>query len=223
MPSQVRRVAAALVVGLGLFGCSDKSGTPFSPILPGPSPDSPSGVLRLFEWCYDHRNYPRYTELFTADFRFLFSALDTAGQGYRDVPWTRDDELISVAALFRTATDIRLTLDQNFNVVADPRPGKDPKWHKTIRSQVVLNVRTNDGSGVDVTGFANFFVVRGDSALIPDDLVARGFVPDSTRWYIERWEDQTALSGGLRTTNPQATRPVTWGALKVHYRDPRLP
>ena len=43
---------------------------------------------------------------------------------------------------------------------------------------------------------ALFFVVRGDSARIPKDMVDRGFGPDKNRWYIERWEDQTVGGGG---------------------------
>jgi len=64
-------------------------------------------------------------------------------------------------------------------------------------------------------GFANFFMVRGDSALIPADLAARGFRPDSTRWYIERWEDDTFQEVGARA---MPTSTATWGTIKVLYR-----
>ncbi|HYM81176.1 MAG TPA: hypothetical protein VEY91_07160 [Candidatus Limnocylindria bacterium] len=173
---------------------------------PPPIPSSAPDVLRLLEWCYDNRAVEEYREIFTADYRFVYSVLDSAGQAYRDVPWIRDDELISTTKLFiggdvnqPAASSIELDLDRNFNVTADTRPGKHPKWHKSIKTQVVLKIRTAEGS-TDVTGFANFFLVRGDSALIPDDLP---FAPDSLRWYIERWEDETVGSGGsLRWQSP---------------------
>ena len=41
--------------------------------------------------------------------------------------------------------------------------------------------------------------MRGDSALIPQQLKDRGFGPDPNRWYIERWEDKT---GGNQATGP---------------------
>ena len=47
-----------------------------------------------------------------------------------------------------------------------------------------------------VNGNTTFYLVRGDSAQIPPDLKARGFVPDATRWYIERYEDKTDTGGG---------------------------
>jgi hypothetical protein len=60
---------------------------------------------------------------------------------------------------------------------------------------VVLRIETDEES-FQVTGDARFFVVRGDSALIPQDMLDRGFRPDKDRWYIERWEDETQGSGG---------------------------
>ena len=60
-------------------------------------------------------------------------------------------------------------------------------------------------------------MVRGDSAAIPAEL---GFGPDSTRWYIERWEDET-LSSGSRTlpvAAPQPARNTTWGMILTLYR-----
>jgi hypothetical protein len=66
------------------------------------------------------------------------------------------------------------------------------RWHKNIRTQVVLNIQTGDGNAFDISGAANFYMVRGDSALIPEELRLRGFGPDSTRWYIRRWDDETA-------------------------------
>jgi hypothetical protein len=245
-----RRFIAALllpVLGLTLSGCFD----PFAPrvggrgiSVPAPTPNSPTGLLRLFEWAYNNRDYSQYRTVFTDDYRFAFAAQDTAGNRYRDQPYTRADELASAQKLFDAATNISLQLDKNFAIFNDPRPGKyDPLRRKNIRTQVLLNITTIDGGQTNVQGKANFFLVRGDSAAIPADL---GFRPDSNRWYIERWEDETfatslqsaALSrmdAGGRIVLPAATHPVTrpgarradgtvldqiitWGELKLQYQ-----
>ncbi|MEO5617021.1 MAG: hypothetical protein ABIS67_04565, partial [Candidatus Eisenbacteria bacterium] len=68
--------------------------------------------------------------------------------------------------------------------------------HQEIKRNVVLSIDSGD-QAFRITGAARFFVVRGDSALIPDDLVQRGFTADANRWYIERWEDETIESASL--------------------------
>ena len=68
-----------------------------------------------------------------------------------------------------------------------------------------LKVRIDDGNTVEVTGNALFFLTRGDSAAIPQDLIARGLKPaagDTTssqalRWWIDRWEDETLAGSSL--------------------------
>jgi hypothetical protein len=95
-------------------------------------------------------------------------------------------------------------MDQNPISFPDTRPGKDPRWHKWVRTSVNLKVRIDSGNTVEVTGNALFFVTRGDSAAIPAELRSRGAKPDSARWWIDRWEDET-LSG---TGAPSATNPT---------------
>ena len=46
-----------------------------------------------------------------------------------------------------------------------------------------------------ISGYVNFFLVRGDSAGVPADVSAPH---DSTRWYVERWEDDTFLDYGAQ-------------------------
>ena len=209
--------AASVTVAMMLAGCFN----PFSPkvlgtgiTLPPPAPNSPANTLRLLEWCYDNLEPSLYRELFTDDYRFAFSLLDPYGNAYRDIPWTREDELISTTKLFLggdasqpAASSVTLNFDRNFNVRNDPRPGKRSKWHKSVRTSVAFTL-VAEGSQTNVTGFVNFFLVRGDSALIPKELTDRGFAPDSSRWYIERWEDETAqpgtTAGGLRPAPPQS-------------------
>jgi len=198
-----RAVAAVAVLALAACGCFN----PFDPLRAGrglssapPVPSSASGILRLLEWCYLNRAASEYRELFTDDYRFLFSALDSTGAAYRDNPWTREDELISTTNLFQggdasqpAASNIQLILDKNFRITNDPNFPNSGKWYKSIRSTVTLIITTTDGAQTNVNGNARFFLVRGDSALIPEELRLRGFGPDSLRWYIRRWEDETAV------------------------------
>jgi len=242
--SRLLRGAAAAILCL-LLAATLLSGcyNPFRPpevgagiSSPPPPANSPSNVLRLLEWAYNRRAIAEYGELFTRDYRFGFSALDPFGEAYRGDTWTREDEMISTRNLFQgghatepAAVGITLFLDRSFNVRNDPRPGKNPRWHKSIRTSVSLTIVDPTKKTV-VSGFANFFVVRGDSAVLPQELVDRGFGPDSTRWYIERWEDDTAQRSGPsaspappRTASAQpapASHRVSWGALKAIYRGP---
>jgi len=228
-----------LVIGaIALTGCDSepKSGVnPLIPVVTPPySPDTPQNALRLLEWSYGSKNAENYRRLFTSDFRFVFSDLDSNGAAYRDVPWTRNDELISSTHLFEggdvdqpEATDIRLTMDRNFIVSPDQRPGKNPNWHVMIDTYVILHVLLSDGHVDDITGSVKFFLTRGDSASIPPDL---GVSPDPNIWYIDRWEDSTAQGGGgllvnaahpTRRSAPArvlAAHNPTWGSLKSFYR-----
>ena len=199
-----------------------------------PTPDTPSNTLRLLEWCYNNRAIAEYRELFTDDFRFQFGARDPFGNAYRDNPWTREDELASATKLFQGSSDkqaaisITLTLDKNITVQADQRPGKNPRWHKTILTSQVLTILEADQIRRDVTGSSLFFLVRGDSAVIPQELQDRGFGPDTTRWYIDRWEDlSTVEAGGVmsgqvgdRRARPAGTAVywATWGEIKLRWR-----
>lgn len=215
---RVRPLAAlaVLLAALGLSGCFN----PFAPRIaqergnskPPPVPSSAGGVLQLFEWCYNNKAINEYRELFTDDYRFYFSPLDSAGAEYRGIPFTREDELISALQLFvggsvdaPPASSIRLALDRSFNVQPDPYYPWDPgkEWHSTIRTQVTLRIETSDGNAIDIGGAAIFYMIRGDSAVIPQELRDRGFGPDPTRWYIRRWDDETAHpEGGAFAARP---------------------
>jgi hypothetical protein len=211
-------VATLLVLGLALVaganGCSTTDGgidllgliRPVVAPSPDAKPDSPANALRLLEWSYNNRSIAWCTELFARDYQFVFSPLDTVGLRYQDTPWGRDDELISTAHLFSggstqmgPASRISFTLDRNFLVYPDPRSSDwDPEGrrHKKVVTQILVSVETADGHAFVILGAATFYLVRGDSADIPADLVARGFRPDSTRWWITRWDDEEGPGGG---------------------------
>lgn len=231
--------AAALAIALGASGCFN----PFAPQMaatrgistPPPVPNTPQNVLRLFEWCWNNRAINEYSEIFTADYVFQFAATDSNGNRYRDAPWTREDEIISATHLFvggsptePPARDCHLDLGTNLIVQDNNAKGVDPRWHKMIAPTVTLMIDT-DQQSFRINGVARFFVVRGDSAEIPQELKDAGFAPDSNRWYIERWEDETLPAGGAAVRRapsagavPAGTTPsyadVSWGAIKVAYR-----
>lgn len=247
--SRMRAARAALASFAVVFlfaatGCFN----PFSPLVStqrvastqAPIPNSPAGVVKLFEWCWQNRDISRYEEVFTDDYRFAFAEGDSAGQPYTGTPYTRETELRNVGGVFdgneerSPAKSISLNLDKTMISLPDPRPGKDPKWHRSIRTSVDLTVEFDLGGGsVDkqiVTGNALFFLVRGDSAVIPPELLDRGFVRDSSRWWIERWEDETLQIGSSGAANPALRRTasptpllfprrVTFGHVKLEGGD----
>ena len=213
-------VAGLALAALFLAGCFN----PFDPLVarnragaadPPPIPSRPDLVVRLFEWCWDHRSITDYEEIFTDDFLFAFAATDSAGRAFQGAVLTRTDEIETARHLFvgggtsPPATSVSLQLDQNLLAGQDGRPGKlNTTYHRQIITQVVLRI-TTEGEDFQVTGAARFFVVRGDSAVIPQQLKDRGFGPDSTRWYIERWEDETVGSDG----GSSAVRDRGWAGL----------
>jgi hypothetical protein len=219
----IRRIAGAGLVVLllaSVSGCFN----PFDPLIapntgiyvPPPTPNSPQNVIRLFEWCWKNRDITVYEEIFTDDYRFILALGDSAGNLGRDEPVTREMELKIARNLFvgggsaAPATSITLVLDPTLRALPDSRPGKNPKWHKEIVTSVDLSIKTEDGVEYRIQGNARFFVVRGDSAMIPSEL---GVVSDSTRWYIDQWRDETLQGAAAMAPDPagpaelQAARP----------------
>ena len=193
-------VALALVAILGVhtIGCSDEDQVPVQPSAalqnPAPVPVSPVQALRLLEWIYNHRSIEPYRRLLAADFRF-HCPNDSTGTEWRGMPWTREDEL-SFAARFLMGGggNVQFNLDRNIFVYPDPdHVAWDPtgRWHKSIRSTTTLVITSVDGERHEILGHSSFFLVRGDSAVIAEDLVQQGVKPDSTRWYLRRWDDET--------------------------------
>ena len=197
-----------------------------------PAPASPEGVVRLVEWCWEHRDLDHYTQVFTDDYRFVFPSADSSGNAFPEHVLRREDELEAAHHLFETGTSelpparrIRVDLERDLLALPDSRPGRNATWHRVVRSRARLAVETGDRS-YRASDALRFFLVRGDSALIPPELAAQGFVPDTGRWYLERWEEENsdpglATSGGPWRPASFATQPteiVTWGQLKVLYR-----
>ena len=219
-----RLIALCVLTGLAfaLASCFN----PFDPrvsqervaSVPAPEPTSPANMVRLFAWCWVNRDPARYAEIFTDDYRFIFAPNDSAGNAFRDQPWLREDEMTMAQHLFVGGTDrppassITVAIDNNLAVLSDPRPGMTYAVHRSINVPVDVKVTITDASGTPdvqpISGHALFYLVRGDSAVIPAELVKQGFKPDSTRWWIERWDDETL---------PVRGEGSSWMALKAAY------
>jgi hypothetical protein len=235
-----RRLTRLVLATLALFvlGCSNSSDVPSAfarrfgappTSTPGPRADSPAGAVKLLQWCWESRSLARYREVFSDDFRFAFALADSVGNPYWGNPWTREDELLSAEHIFDASSSITLVFDGDLVPQPDSRPGKSYPWHQQVQVQnLTLTIYWNDGSGYRITGGGLFFIARGDSAVIPEDLFNRGFRPDMNRWYIERWEDRTNVGasaamalGGGGAAAPSRSLPgysPTWGRIKVLYR-----
>ena len=234
LPPRRLSVAAALsvciVLALSLWGCSRSSHLPTAVSAPRPpDPNTPVAAVEFLQWCWTHRDIAHYHEIFTDDFDFAFAIADTIGNPSAQLPWTREEELVSAQHIFEAASSITLTFESSLNDYADLRPGKTDPVHRQVQiTNLTLTINKKDGSGFRVQDGALFYLVRADSAAIPQELADRGFKPVTTRWYIERWEDQTntgALpASAIRERAPAAparplpTRKPTWGSIKLLFR-----
>ena len=139
------------VLALALAGCStDKVASVPQPTNPAPAPNSPVAVVRLVEWAWNARDTTEMRDAFAGDFEFVFAALDTFGNRYRSTPWTYADELIMSRRMFDggspttpPATQCEVMFDPVLVVTDDPRPGKDPRWHQLIQTNVDIRIRTD--------------------------------------------------------------------------------
>ena len=220
------------VVLATIAGCTGKLVDPWAMVgsVPRSSsvvvPGTPQALMDAFAQANNERDPARYSELFTGDYEFAFAVTDSAGNAFPGRRLLRDQELTYALHLFVTgtsssppATRIVLTLDRSIFPEPDSRPGKDFPWHQEVKENYVLAVDTIDQS-FRLVGSARFFIVRGDSAQIPPDLAARGFRPDPNRWWIERWEDESAGTSGSPQDAPTPVKDTTWGDLKWLYLGP---
>src|SRR5688572_10576717 len=200
-----RRPLVLAIAFVALAGCSTRTTVPR--VASGPEPTTSQNAVKLFEWAVVNSDVESLEQLFTADFAYVSAGTDSAGNPTREVYGGRD----WVLGVFRCMLDgggaesppaarISLAFDQHLRPQRDTRVGyaDQDSLYKTIRTPLDLNIDIGDGTTIEVSGYALFFLVRGDVAVIPADLVARGLEPDRNRWWISRWEDETIAGEGVR-------------------------
>ncbi|MGH7742463.1 MAG: PKD domain-containing protein, partial [Candidatus Eiseniibacteriota bacterium] len=183
-----------LLGGLTLFALLAAS--PARATTAAPVPGTPTDAIALLKWCWDNRDVARYHELFTDNFQYHFDAGNPAGMPYQNTPWTRADELISSSNLLlgggtsrAPASSVTLTFTDGPTLLPGSAVRGYP-WHQQLEAQWTLDITCTDGTTIHGEGLSRWFMVRGDSAAIPQELKDRGFTADSSRWYVERWLEQ---------------------------------
>jgi hypothetical protein len=219
-PVIVSRLVAAACT-LALASCSVVRTT--SPrMAPGLAADSPAHLVNAFAWAWTHRDTSAYLALLTDDFEFVLAAGDSVGNAFPNATWDLEVERVALGHLFvggganPPARNIQLGIDNHVVATPDPRPGRTWPWHQVLRVAVALQctVEASGTTGVlACTGYAGFHVVRGDSAALSPDRAAAGGA-DSTRWYLQRWEDETLPAAGPAARALPAVA-MTWGDLKA--------
>jgi hypothetical protein len=195
----------ALLVTAALAGCSHTTLSTAPPADQPPAASTPAGAVHRFEWAINHRDVDLVAELLTDDFQFIGAATDSAGNAARGLANGRERYLAALRSLLAPPNQVTFVFDRNPIPFPDSRPGKLPNWHEQIRTTLDLAVRDASGNKIhQIHGSGLFFCTRGDSAAIPAELMARGFKPDSTQWWLDRYEDETPAGGGL----PSATDPA---------------
>jgi PKD repeat protein len=168
-----------------------------------PPPDSPTNALAFLQWCWQNRDVAHYHEVFADNFQYYFDYQNPAGVPYLATPWSRTDELTSAANLFAGGSTQAPASNVTFTFTDGPNlqpAGPGYPWHQQLVAQWSLDITCTDGTTKHAEGQSRWFVVRGDSAQIPQELQDRGFVPDSMRWYVERWLEE-------QNTNPIVLAP----------------
>ena len=230
---RTRFIAPLLLTAVLLASCGHSSSSTkpqADPLAGAPAPSSPANSVLRYVWAYDHEKLTALNGLLTSDFRFAFAAADSSISPYPGHAWPLTQELLSATHMFSgvdsfpAAQSIALTLDPVLTPLPDARPGKNPRWHQQIRSAALFDIveALPEGSFEQhgPSGYILFHVVRGDSAVIDSGATAAGFHPDSTRWWIDRIEDQTA--GVVPAFRALPTRNETLGMVKVWYLSPTV-
>jgi hypothetical protein len=221
-------VAILAAVLASLAGCSTRIVLPVAPKPDGPpAAATPAAALTRLTWSWKHRALDPCRDLFACDYEFAFEPQDSAGIRFQGRPWTRPDEIDFARHLFETgsalappASYVGLDLESDAPDLPDDRPGMESRWHRRIQTPFIAVVEA-PGREFRVLGFETFYFTRGDSACIPQELRDRGYAPDSTRWWIVRWEDSylVTMAAGMRPSRTTPIRPVTIGAVKALYLD----
>ena len=188
-----------MLMACALAGCSHSTIATAPPANTSPAATSPQGAVKLFEWAMGHANVDVIAGMLPDDFVIIGAGVDSAGgpsptdtltvSGRSWFLGALSSMIKGVPGLYEPA-QVSLRLDQNFVPLPDSRPGRDPRFHKQIRTSFDLRV-LDTNVGFEASGNVLLFATRGDSVTIPPELFARGVKPDSTTWWLDRLEDET--------------------------------
>jgi hypothetical protein len=223
------QVLLPLVAALAMAGCRDEIALPTEAQLSRgsfavgrSSSNTPEATVRRLLSSFSRLDADWYVKDMTENYLFVFAAQDSAGNPYRGIV-TREDEFTIGLRMFETGTAehpplrrASVRLHRPLASLPDPRSGKDPEVHRLVRATFELEA-DNGQEAFRVFGASLFFLVRGDSAIIPPGAVAAGARPASSRWWIERWEDEGVAGPAPLARDPLPARDLTIGALKRLY------
>lgn len=219
---RVRPIVIALAFASAMSTACDTART-VAPMDVAPAANTAAGAVQRLAWALNHRDVELIRGLLSDEFSFQTAGLDSAGNPARDTTLTRDSLLAVLRSLLGgrpgvpPPASVRLSLDADLVAFPDTRVGRDPRVHKTIRTSVDLVVVDSTAQHTfKASGHALFFLSRGDSATIPTELKALGAKADSTRWWIDQWEDETIGGGGANASLVTVKSPR---AIFRFYRD----
>jgi hypothetical protein len=206
--------SAVLLVAL-VAGCAFDPKTeppPPPPVLP--PADSPQNAIARFVGTYEQLDITEYKPLFTKDFRFTFSSQSDPllAQQYGS-SWGKDDEVESTTHLFLGFVDehgtyqpaaARIELQLPFvQELEDPAHTDSVGWYRVVSvPRLLLEIVLADERGFSVDAPHDFYLVRGDAAVLAPD---QDSSPD--RWYVYRWDDRSSALPG-----------AAWLTTRARYR-----
>jgi len=216
-----------------LAGCGSSPSAPPDPgepiYHPQPIPiaDTPVHLVQRFEIVFEYQDLGNYKPLLTDDFHFRFSADADPELFYRYPNWNIDDDIESTKHLFEgfvntpgelvpAASRIDIALS-GVQLEADSTHADSTRHYGKVAVaafEMTIELPTNsDPVTYHVVAPHDFYVVRGDAAVLPG-----GTAADSTRWYIRRWIDRAPAPIAAKGPVLAAIAPTTMGQIKDRYR-----
>jgi hypothetical protein len=201
------------------------------PVPPPPLPeaDSPQNLMLRFEGVYELQSAVNYEQLLTSDFRYTFSLASDPLLVNRYPTWGHDDEVESTRHLFEgfrtltgedvpAASRIEMTLTGLQYGLDYTHPDSGEHYMKVVLTSVDMLIEVPTAPAPTsylITGRHEFYIVRGDAAVLDAGQEAR-----TDRWYLRRWDD---LTPGVSSPLPDADILIgapkrvsaSWGGVKA--------
>ena len=226
-----KRWRLALAALLALYACSlqscEKRDAVTAPVIAAPASTTPVNALHRLGWAVDLLDVDMVAGLLADDFHYVAAPADSAGDGAIDPVTDRAWLLAALRSMFEGQPGgdkrcaVRLTFGPELRALSDPRPGRSPEVHQTVRAPVTLVIDDpNLTARFEFTGHMVFYCVRADSAQLPPDVP--GAVPAKDRWWIDRIDDETLPATFGRPADGTTAEPLTLRMLLDFYRQRSL-